>query len=146
MSESTQTGTATRIATIETRVGGLERGIADLSAATTSQFAAMRQETNAALDKVTQAIGNLQGAMAKRAEAPWALILTGIGVAFSILVGIGTLAYSPIRNDLSKIETRVERTESQVVPRVEHSREWALRDRDLDKLEKRLDRLEGKVQ
>lgn len=153
MPGDTNINTDAKIATIETRVGGLEKGIADLASNTSAQFEGMRRDTTAnlmalrhdqtaAMAQVTEALRGVQNTVSERSRAPWGVIFSGLGVTITILIAIGGLAYTPILAAQSKLEARVEKLDLELVPRVEHVERWRQFERTADNWNRRLERLE----
>lgn len=142
------------VAELGARVSGLEKNFGDFATKTDGQFlamrneqaqnfAALRQESAASLSELNRSIQGVVGTVNR--GTPWGVILTGLGVGFSIMCGIGALAYSPIKESTARLELQVDRMSEKIVPRVEHERLWRQNERTIDRLITRLDRLDGRL-
>lgn len=105
--------TVAHLATLETRVSGLEKGVGD----------------------IVSSINTLSRKLDEKSQTQWPVIWSAAGVCISILIGIGSLAYWPVVNRMDKIEEAI-------VPRREHERQWAQTDKYLERLADRVYRLE----
>jgi hypothetical protein len=72
------------------------------------------------------------------------VIASFAGVALAILVAIGGLAYRPIDAAQSRLEAEMKLLQIQIVPRGEHQEHWRRDERDIERIEKRVDRLESR--
>lgn len=136
------TTTRVEVANLGTRVGALEQG----------------------MNSIGTKLDGLVNLMSSRGQTNWSHILGAGSLLTAILGLVGAVVYQPIqsgqtRNELailglasktegtfdkmmSRMETREERIVSQMVPRQEHELFWKNYERTLDRVVKRLDRIE----
>lgn len=123
--------TLAHVAGIEARVTGLEGG----------------------LKNVLDAVNSLATKVDSRSATPWGVIASFGILGVAVLGGFGKLAYDPIKDTqvrqeilLEKVSERREAGDkdlrAMIVPRSEHELFWKGYDRSLERIVKRLDRLE----
>ncbi len=117
---NTQSSEAAHYAALAQRVTGLEDG----------------------MKTIVSAVNGLADKLDRKGQTPWGTIASLAGVAVAILVAIGGLAYRPIDAAQARLDAELKVVQLQIVPRGEHERNWRVADRDLAKVEKRLDVLE----
>jgi len=103
---------AGKVVGVETRLDGLEKGMGALAGG----------------------LGEIRNLLEQRAKAPWSTIIGGISAAVTIMTVIGALARQPIDADLARHESRIERINEVLVPRVEHERDWTRNDNDIQRI------------
>lgn len=117
------TNTNERLASLDIRVGGLERGFVDLRDGLTSEIRAL-------------------GAEFKSSSKPqWSVYIAGFSVMLGVLGFIGTAWKSPIETQLSSINADVHRMDADYVPRWVHTMKWEADQRERDRLQKEVDAL-----
>ena len=109
-----------------------------------AHYAALAQRVTGLEDgmkSVVSAVNGLADKLDRRGQTPWGVIASFGGVSVGVLGLIGGLAYRPIDQGMSKLQEEIKVTQSQLVSRPEHQRNWSLLDRDMDRMERRLLRL-----
>lgn len=123
--------TGAHLASLETRVSGLEDGVKNIL----SQIQSLAVEFR------------------DRGKTPWNIIWSAVGVSFAVIVAIGGLAYAPIiatqarmemdaRAHYQELRNDIQRVDRDTPNRNEYERGRSTNDRNLERLEKRIDRLE----
>ena len=110
-----------------------------------AHYAALAQRVTGLEDgmkSIVSAVNGLAEKLDRKGQTPWPVIWSAASVVVAVLGGAGVLAYRPIDDGMSRIEAELQLMRVQVVPRGEHERSWRVADRDLAKVEKRLDVLE----
>ena len=110
-----------------------------------AHYAALAQRVTGLEDgmkSIVSAVNGLAEKLDRKGQTPWGTITSLAGVAVAILVAIGGLAYRPIDAAQARLDAELKVLQFQIVPRGEHERNWRVADRDLAKVEKRLDVLE----
>ena len=110
------------LAAVEQRVTGLEIGVRDIASAVT----------------------NLSNKIDSTARPQWGVIWSALGVGVAILIAIGGLAYAPINSGLSKLDRDLDKHEQIFYTRTEAERGRMLNDRNLERLERRIEKLEDR--
>jgi hypothetical protein len=94
-----------KLAALDQRVLGLERGVHDLSTQLTSRFA-----------EVGTAIAGLTAKLDERSKTPWATIVSAMGVVLAIVVAGGQLAKAPLDTAISRLERDTMSLSTNTVP------------------------------
>ncbi|MCC0000987.1 MAG: hypothetical protein H6870_18765 [Methylobacteriaceae bacterium] len=132
-------------AALATRVGGIEKSVTELATATRDQFASMRQDTALQTSSLTNAISNLQSTINQNTKPQWVVLIALGSLIVTVLGLIGTLAYRPVDQAITRVEKQVEMIDREQVPRVEHVERWRQYERYQDQIYKRLDRLDEEM-
>lgn len=136
--------TRAEVATLGNRVGHLEKGMSDIAGK----------------------LDSLVGLISTRGQTNWQHILSAGSLLTAVLGLVGTVVYMPIKDSqvraelsiialgtktesafdklLGRMETRDERISGQIVPRQEHELFWKNYERTMERVVKRLDRIEFK--
>jgi hypothetical protein len=72
----------------------------------------------------------LQASISERSKIPW----PALGVMLSAIVVIGTLTWYPIRETQGEIKDVLRTQQEKMVPRVEHEREWARNEKNMNSM------------
>lgn len=138
------------------RVGGGASSGAIVNETSGAHFAALEQRVSGlegSLKDIAGQISGLSNKLDERGKTPWGIIITGAGVAFSVVVAIGGLAYAPIvttqarlefdmREHYRELRADINRVDKDTPSRLEYDRGRAVNDRTLERIERRIDRLE----
>ncbi|GLK81433.1 hypothetical protein [Methylopila turkensis] len=89
-----------KLAALEQRVYGLERGVHDLNQLFTGR-----------IGEVSAQLTSLSAKFDDRSRTPWGTIVSGMGVVFALLVAGCELARAPIVDAIARLERDVARTE-----------------------------------
>lgn len=129
--------TIERIAHLDSRVTGLEQGMKDVVFAVRELSSDIKDEGR----RRAEAVITAQTEARESNKTPWSVILSGGGLAVTIIIAIGTLAYLPIRETQNDFKGQLK----DVVPRVEHERIWRWQERLGETFDRRIQRLEDKL-
>lgn len=69
-----------------------------------SSFQALEHSTTAGFGRLDAKLGEMSIAFQQGQQTPWSTIWTAVGVAFSILIGVGYLAYTPVQVNQTRLE------------------------------------------
>lgn len=138
--------TRAEVATLGTRVGQLEKG----------------------MNTIGEKLDGLMNLFSSRGQTNWQHIISAGSLLTAVLGLVGTVVYLPIKDSqiraevsilalsakteatfekvISRMELRDERIMSQIVPRQEHELFWKNYDRTIERVVKRLDRIEFKAE
>jgi len=94
-----------RFAQVEERVTNLSSRFSALEQSTTHGFATAAAQINTLGTEMRSAIGSLAQEIRQGQRTPWATIWSATGVAFTVLVGVGYLAYTPLVNSVTDLKT-----------------------------------------
>lgn len=94
-----------KLAALEQRVYGLERGVQDLNQLFTGR-----------IGEVSAQLSGLAAKLDERSRTPWATIVSAMGVVLAIVVAGGHLAKSPIVDAIVRIERDLARLEATATP------------------------------
>lgn len=121
-----------------------------------AHFAALEQRVSGlegSLKDIAGQISGLANKLDERGKTPWPVIWSAIGVSFTMVVAIGGLAYAPIvatqarleadmRGHYAELRGEVQRVDRDTPNRAEYERGRVVNDRNLERIERRIDRLE----
>lgn len=94
-----------RLAALEQRVYGLERGVQDLNQLFTGR-----------IGEVSAQLSSLAAKLDERSRTPWATIVSAMGVVLAIVIAGGELAKSPIVDAIARTERDQARLEAAATP------------------------------
>ncbi|MFC7053801.1 hypothetical protein ACFQI3_14005 [Hansschlegelia quercus] len=94
-----------KLAALEQRVYGLERGVQDLNQLFTGR-----------IGDVSAQLAGLASKLDERSRTPWATIVSAMGVVLAIVIAGGQLAKAPIDDALHRVERDQTRLEAQSTP------------------------------
>jgi hypothetical protein len=60
----------------------------------------------ATIGQLAETVGALASTLNERGRVPWGVIFTGVAVAVTIVVAVGTLAYMPVKDAQQKSDSR----------------------------------------
>ncbi|GLK67917.1 hypothetical protein [Hansschlegelia plantiphila] len=134
-----------KLAALEQRVYGLERGVQDLNQLFTGRIG----EVSAQLSGLTTKLDD-------RSRTPWATIVSAMGVVLAIVIAGGQLVKTPVDDAIRRLERDVTRLDGSIKGVEREAREaqlaapgrgelearWILEERSIDALQRRLDRYE----
>lgn len=106
----------------------------------------MRTENTGEFRANTGAIAELQKTIAGSAGIKGAQIWPAIGVMTAVLALVGGALYWPIKDNTVELLTNAKDHRKNMVPRAEHVEKWRQYDRDADRIERRVERLELRLQ
>lgn len=86
-------GSDERFAALDERVTNLRTGVQHLERSTADGFA-----------RIDAKLGEMAAAFQAGQKTPWSTIWTAVGVAFSVLIGVGYLVYTPLQINQTKLE------------------------------------------
>jgi hypothetical protein len=86
-------GSDERFAALDERVTNLRTGVQHLERSTADGFA-----------RLDAKLGEMSASLTAGQKTPWSTIWTAVGVAFSVLLGIGYLVYTPIQLNQVRLE------------------------------------------
>lgn len=114
---------AAHIASIEERVTGLEKGMRD----------------------IVDAVRSLSSEIRQNGKTQWPVVVAALGVTVTILTSLGVLAYMPIQQKQETLERGLLKLTDVMVTQRETELINRFRQSEIDKHERRLDRLEEYV-
>jgi hypothetical protein len=85
------------------------------------------------------AVNGLASEIRARSSTQWGLILSALSFALLFTTTIGYLAYAPVKQKQEDHDRMFAMIADKIVPRSEHSERWRILERDLDKLDARVD-------
>lgn len=94
-----------RLAALEQRVYGLERGVQDLNQLFTGR-----------IGEVSAQLSGLASKLDDRSRTPWATIVSAMGVVLAIVVAGGQLAKTPVDDAIQRLERDTSALGSQATP------------------------------
>ncbi|PZQ16963.1 MAG: hypothetical protein DI565_06120 [Ancylobacter novellus] len=116
-----------KLAALEQRVYGLERGVHDLNRLFTGR-----------IGEVSAQLASLSGKLDDRSRTPWPTIVAAMGVVLAIVVAGGELAKAPIDHAIARLERDLERIARQSVSAATFSEFKSAYENDrLDRIERR---------
>lgn len=108
------------LATLDAKVGSLDRDYDELKRAVTNLDAKIDSSIAGLANRFEAAITGLHGKLDARSTTPWATIWSGLGVGFTVIIAIGTALYLPIQRDTSRLDA----TMAAVLDRGVYQREY----------------------
>lgn len=94
-----------KLAALEQRVYGLERGVHDLNQLFTGR-----------IGEVSAQLAGLTSKLDERSRTPWATIVSAMGVVLAIVIAGGQLAKAPVDEALGRLERDYDRIARESVP------------------------------
>lgn len=149
------TDNTAQYAKLEQRVDGIEKSVGTISHEMRN-ISMMLTDRQRGGDKLEGRVNAMEGAiegvsrqitalalkMDERGKPPWTLIISGVALCFTAWGAFGWLIYTPVVKDQARVENDIKAIEAQLVPRAEHGERWRQQERNAERIEKRLDRLE----
>lgn len=69
-----------------------------------TSFQNLEHSTTAGFGRIDAKLGEMSAAFSAGQRTPWSTIWTAVGVAFTVLLGIGWLVYTPVQNNQDRLE------------------------------------------
>lgn len=128
-----------------------------------SSFEARLERTETRLDGFGQTLNSVVAGLNalgekldKRGQTPWAVIWSAAGVAMTVMVAVGGLAYWPIKDGQADLkgsvlllqersDKRLESLATTQVSRAEHEVHWRMQEREVDAVRARIGRVEDRL-
>ncbi len=129
MNERTRNSDAS-FAALAQQVAGIESDYRELKGAVVSLGAEFRSS-----------FSTLAAKLDDKAQTPWTVIFSGLGLILTVFTSIGVLAYLPVKNAIDDLKSETRLAREQIVPRVEHEQRWRVSDRDSSRMIERYDRM-----
>lgn len=104
---------AAKLAAMETQMGGFDREIREVNSRVVGLERKVENSIAALAEKLETGLSVLANKISEKGSTNWLVIFTGIGVAVTVAGMIGYQALSPL-------DVRVNKLETNLVPRVEH--------------------------
>ena len=142
MTQRTNDRLAERRVEHDQRLGSLERGFVDL-----------REAVATGMRDIGSEMKGLGAKLEKRSQPQWQLYLSALAVVITVLGLVGVSWKAPIETSIAEMkaaaalaQTRLDAEmrviQLQIVPRGEHQEHWRRDERDIERLEKRFERLD----
>lgn len=93
-------GTVRNGGSFEERFSALDERVTNLR----TSFQHLEQSTASGFGRLDAKLGEMAAAFQAGQQTPWSTIWTAVGVAFSILLGVGYLVYTPVQANQTRIE------------------------------------------
>lgn len=110
-----------KFAALDERVTNLRSSLQHLEQSTSSGFA-----------RIEAKLGEQGAAFSAAQKTPWGIVASFVGVAFSILVGIGWLVYTPVQTAQIKLETGLVRLTDVVTSAIKEGPDTYVPRREID--------------
>jgi polyhydroxyalkanoate synthesis regulator phasin len=131
------------VAGLSSRVDGLERSVLALDNKMEKSISALDAKIEKSVSGVETKIDQIITSLGSAGQTDWKLIFGAFSIFLTILGMIGYLVYKPIEASQVVQDVAIRDIQSSIVPRVEQQTNRENTARNLDKLERRIERIEN---